>query len=734
MKRFAMMMVVSMMFACGGDENNAKKNNGQTSNNGTTGANNGTTGANNGTTGSNNGSTGNNGTTGGTTSGTTGGNLCLLVDCANPEPACDGTTAVNFVDAATCDPANGECTNGTEVREDCAINGQACDNGLCVDTCQANDPCVAPADSCAGTTLTSFSGPGMCDVGAGVCDYSAVTVITDCDAIQQVCQVDECVDLCENEMCTPPVGFCTGDIATNYSGDGMCDYLDGSCDYSGVEVITDCTLNGQTCLDGVCVGGTPVVPGIGDLVVTEIMPNPAAVADGSGEWFEIKNVSATPILLNDIVLSDDGSNMHTITGANDIVVNPGQYFVLGNNADVATNGGATVDYEYATFALSNSEDEIIITTAGGVVVDRIAFSATFGYSSGGAAQVNNLADLSATDNNDAQFWCAATSVYGDGDFGTPGSANGDCLPPAAVTIYDIQDDSKPNHPAVNTDVDVRGVVVTAKNGGLLWAQEVAGGPFSGIRLEGGTLPNALAANVGDMIDFTGTYTEDGSNSEVTLATLTVVATAGVVTTPALIDSAIFETPALAEQWEGVLVQINEAGVTQENPDAPSNFNETLLDGLIRIDDALTTFTQPVACSFFDKIVGPLDHSFGNFKIQPRDAADMPVSATPVSDKSADASAAVSIVGTAVGFSPKVLCVTAGTPVTFTNNDAIGHDAVSRNPHETAPNNFSLVNKLLPAILAPGANYIAAAVVESTEHYRCTPHPNMEGVLIILPTP
>ncbi len=716
MKKFTMLVAVSMLFACGGDDD---KNNSQTANNN---SNNGSTvGPNN----KSNNNTNNSKTTGQTING-----ACLEKNCQNPLAWCDGTIAVTFSTPASCDDTTGDCSNGMESRLDCAATGEACDNGVCVETCEADDVCEAPADVCSGAILTSYSGAGMCDLAIGACSYAAVTSATDCNSLEQVCQVDKCVDLCENG-CLPPAGFCTGNTATSYSGNGMCAFLDGSCDYSNVETVTDCALANLTCSDGVCVGGTPIPPTPGDLVFTEILPDSDAVDDNLGEWIEIQNVSGSPILLNDLVLKDDGADSHVITAANDLIVNPGQYFLLGRNADMLLNGGVDIGYEYATYSLSNSSDEVLLETTAGVVIDRVDYSGAMGFSRGVSMQLGNQHDFKAVDNNDAQYWCPATTTFGGGDFGTPGVVNSDCLPPAVVTIYDIQDATKPNHPAPNSDVEVKGVVVSAKSDRFIWVQEIAGGAHSGIHIQAGSTDVSLL-NVGDTIDFIGAYIEASGQSQITLDSFTVSAS-GATTSPELLDSAIFADAVEAEKWEGVLVQINEAGVTKENADGPgNNFNETLLDGVIRIDDRLSAFTQPAPCSFFDTIVGPVEFSFGNYKILPRSTADMVESSETVTDSSADATASVSIVGVgAGGYSPKILCVSSGATLTFTNDSTGTHDAVSRNPAEVAPNNFS-TNTLLPALLAPGSEFSFVAGAEATEHYRCTPHPTMEGVIIVLP--
>lgn len=43
----------------------------------------------------------------------------------------------------------------------------------------------------------------------------------------------------------------------------------------------------------------------GDIIITEIMANSAAVADADGEWFEIFNTTGTAIDLSGWTISDE---------------------------------------------------------------------------------------------------------------------------------------------------------------------------------------------------------------------------------------------------------------------------------------------------------------------------------------------------------------------------------------------------------------------------------------------
>jgi hypothetical protein len=80
----------------------------------------------------------------------------------------------------------------------------------------------------------------------------------------------------------------------------------------------------------------------GRLVLTEIMIHPT-----KGAWFELYNTENTRISLDGWIVTsttNDGDNFifHTIRTTRTVL--PFDYFVMGNNADSATNGGIFVDF------------------------------------------------------------------------------------------------------------------------------------------------------------------------------------------------------------------------------------------------------------------------------------------------------------------------------------------------------------------------------------------------------
>ena len=179
--------------------------------------------------------------------------------------------------------------------------------------------------------------------------------------------------------------------------------------------------------------GVPAPP---PLVINEIMQNPAAVGDSDGEWFEIYNPTGTAVDINGWTIRDDGSDTHLINNGGPLLVPAGGYAVLGNNANSGTNGGVSVDYSYnGGFFLSNSADELILEDTGSNEADRVEWDGGPAFPDPTGASMS-LIDPTL-DNNVGANWCTASTSYGDGDQGTPGSANDCSVVVPGVVINEI---------------------------------------------------------------------------------------------------------------------------------------------------------------------------------------------------------------------------------------------------------------------------------------------------------
>ena len=218
------------------------------------------------------------------------------------------------------------------------------------------------------------------------------------------------------------------DVPSGYTSD------DQDCDDDDAGVSPSATDVPQDGIDQDCSGSdapygvTDLV--VGDLVITEIMQNPAAVSDSAGEWFEIYNLSGGQVDLDGLYVYDLGSNAFTVSGT--VLVEDGEYAVLGNEDDTGLNGGVYVDYAFSSsdMALGNGDDELYLSesSAMAVVIDGVEWDngSTFPDPSGYSMSLDP-GYYDESDNDDGLNWCEASSTYGLGDYGTPGDDNDNCV-------------------------------------------------------------------------------------------------------------------------------------------------------------------------------------------------------------------------------------------------------------------------------------------------------------------
>lgn len=180
------------------------------------------------------------------------------------------------------------------------------------------------------------------------------------------------------------------------------------------------------------ISGTTELPvtgaiGYGDLLITEIMYNPAALSDTEGEWFELYNNSDHAINLQNLILGRDDLNRHTIADALQLL--PGTYLVF-ERADTAT--AATNNYIYGSDLLLPNTGAVLAIYNQGTETDpgALIFSVDYGGASfpdGSGASISLDPDLlNAADAVLGTSWCIASSTYDTGDLGTPGAANDAC--------------------------------------------------------------------------------------------------------------------------------------------------------------------------------------------------------------------------------------------------------------------------------------------------------------------
>jgi hypothetical protein len=209
-----------------------------------------------------------------------------------------------------------------------------------------------------------------------------------------------------------------GGDADGYGGDD-CDDFDASVFYDSGEIAQDgldddCdTLVDEDFLSA------------GDVLFSEFMMDPDEVSDSDGEWLEVYNVSSNDIDL--IGWTINGTDGDSFTVADRTVVSTGGYAVLGTNSVTSTNGGVSLNYaySYSQFKLNNDKDDAVLWM-GALEMARVAYHKDDVDLKKGESINLDPAYLEQVYAEDLTYWCLASSRFGDGDQGTPGSENDPC--------------------------------------------------------------------------------------------------------------------------------------------------------------------------------------------------------------------------------------------------------------------------------------------------------------------
>lgn len=206
---------------------------------------------------------------------------------------------------------------------------------------------------------------------------------------------------------------------------------------------------------------------IGDIIITEIMPNPTFVTDNKGEWFEVYNTTSSDINMKNWIIKDDGTDSHTIT--NDLIVPANNFAILSRNANYATNGNVDQDYKYlgAQFKLTNATDEVILMY-NTIEIDAVRYSNALNFPTfeGNSLTLRDT-KYTSTLNDDGYNWCKATSAYNTMDFGTPRVANDDCKCDNLETVIWQSGSWSPHAPTEENNTIIKGTYNTIAHGGSI---------------------------------------------------------------------------------------------------------------------------------------------------------------------------------------------------------------------------------------------------------------------------
>jgi hypothetical protein len=278
-----------------------------------------------------------------------------------------------------------------------------------------------------GGVLQEFA-PSHIDYGYG---SDLGSLLNSAGKLSVKCDVVVVDDLIYEEMTDGVARGLDGNIAPDYmANDTLTNWCDATGEYdasgnrgSPGEPNENCSIVMMDECDDNGMNRMIVDPVAGDLVITELMPNPDAADDATGEWFEVMVTASADIDLNNLVAGRvTGTATESFSDAACVTASPGDYLLFARTTDTVTNGGMdNVDFTYG-FSLVNSNGTMFIGI-GDSVLDEITWT-----SSPSGASIQLDPDFANPADNDIEaFWCDGATAYGDGDLGTPGAANEECV-------------------------------------------------------------------------------------------------------------------------------------------------------------------------------------------------------------------------------------------------------------------------------------------------------------------
>lgn len=212
-------------------------------------------------------------------------------------------------------------------------------------------------------------------------------------------------------LCPATAPYGAGDLGTPGAPNPSCPDLPSSDD--------------SRCIDGSDGGWRGVVsPGPGELVITEFLANPGAVADAEGEWIELWVAPGRD--LNGLWLGNESTSMR-LSSSRCLRPNREGYALFARQLDAERNGGVRGALGPLSWSLGNSgERRISVLSVDGGMLDEVPYrSAASGASTQLAAGL-----LEPLSHERPGALCASqTSRFGldgGGDFGSPGSPNAPC--------------------------------------------------------------------------------------------------------------------------------------------------------------------------------------------------------------------------------------------------------------------------------------------------------------------
>jgi cytosine/adenosine deaminase-related metal-dependent hydrolase len=199
--------------------------------------------------------------------------------------------------------------------------------------------------------------------------------------------------------------------------------------------------------------------------------------------------------------------------------------------------------------------------------------------------------------------------------------------PCPLAIAAVRDRAAPEHPPRHALVEIgpAAVVAVRPNSGSSrgFYVEDAAAPYSGLFVYTGS--QAPGVELGDRVTVRGRYDIYYDLDELVGVTLVARQQLGALPVPMVLRAeAVGDDGTLADAYDSMLVTIADVTVVETNPDAPSDYDETLLEGALRLDDLLDPEldNEFAPGTVFSAATGVLGASFGHRKLMPRGPDDL----------------------------------------------------------------------------------------------------------------
>lgn len=307
------------------------------------------------------------------------------------------------------------CSGLDEYCGDGVVNGpEACDGGPPVGT------------TC--RTLGFDGGTLGCSAGCGL-DTSSCTTCGD--------GVVEGSEICDDGALNGTYGNCNA----------ICTALGATCGdgvRNGPEPCDGADLGGQSCgsidagrgtlsCTSSCVFDTSacsLAPAVGNVIVTEVMQNPAVSLDADGEYFELYNTTSGRLELQHCTVQSS-----TVSGPESFVITSPVSIPAGGYVVFARSSKApfAADYVYnGKINLNNSTDDLSLwcpqPDGTNAEIDHVGYDDGLTFPNPeGASMSLDPSRMTATQNDLGSNWCESTTPFGVGDLGTPGAPNDPCF-------------------------------------------------------------------------------------------------------------------------------------------------------------------------------------------------------------------------------------------------------------------------------------------------------------------